>query len=66
LDAALELGVPRGGLCPKGRKAEDGPIHGRSALAETSSDDYGRRTRWDVRDSDATLVLTWGEPTGGS
>ncbi len=26
LDAALELGIPCGGWCPKGRKAEDGPI----------------------------------------
>ena len=26
LDAALESGVSVGGWCPKGRKAEDGPI----------------------------------------
>ena len=26
LDVALELGIPCGGWCPKGRKAEDGPI----------------------------------------
>lgn len=26
LDAALQLGVPCGGWCPKGRKAEDGVI----------------------------------------
>ncbi len=26
LDVALELGLPCGGWCPKGRRAEDGPI----------------------------------------
>jgi hypothetical protein len=26
LDVALELGIPCGGWCPKGRKAEDGPV----------------------------------------
>ena len=26
LDAAIALGIPHGGWCPKGRKAEDGPI----------------------------------------
>src|SRR5262249_48562522 len=27
---------------------------------------YSQRTSWNVRDSDATLVLSWGEPTGGT
>jgi hypothetical protein len=63
LDAALERGVPCGGWRPKGRKAEDGRIPDRYPLKETPS---GQRTRWNVRDSDATLVLTWGEPTGGT
>ena len=26
LDAAIELGIPHGGWCPKGRKSEDGVI----------------------------------------
>jgi hypothetical protein len=62
LDAALELGVP----CPKGRKAEDGTIPDRYPLNETPSAGYSQRTRWNVRDSDGTLILTWGEPTGGT
>ncbi len=66
LDAALELGVPCGGWCPKGRRAEDGRIDGRYPLAETPSSDYSERTRWNVRDSDGTLILAWGEPTGGT
>jgi len=32
LDVALELGIPCGGWCPKGRKAEDGVIHDRYPL----------------------------------
>ena len=27
LDVALELGLPCGGWCPKGRRAEEGPVH---------------------------------------
>jgi hypothetical protein len=66
LDAALKLGVACGGCCPKGRKAEDGPIPNRYPLAETPSSGYSQRTRWNVRDSGGTLILTWGEPTGGT
>ena len=66
LDAALGLGLPCGGWCPRGRKAEDGPIDTRYPLAETPSDDYAERTEWNVRDADGTLVLTRGEPSGGT
>ncbi len=66
LDTALELDIPCGGWCPRGRKAEDGRIDDHYPLAETPSDDYGQRTRWNVRDADGTLVLTWGAPTGGT
>ena len=66
LDAALELGIPCGGWCPKGRKAEDGPIPERYPLKETDSSSYPVRTEMNVRDSDGTLILTWGRPTGGT
>src|SRR5262249_43447288 len=66
LDAALELGVPCGGWCPKGRKAEDGAVPDRHPLTETPSACYAERTRWNVRDADATLILSWGKPTGGT
>ena len=66
LDVALELGVPCGGWCPKHRKAEDGPIPDRYPLKETPSSEYSQRTRWNVRDSDGTLILAWGEPAGGT
>ncbi len=58
LDAALEFGLSCGGWCPKGRKAEDGPIDARYPLRETSSTNYAVRTDKNVKDSDGTLVLT--------
>jgi len=66
LDAALELGIACGGWCPKGRKAEDGPIDDRYPLAETPGRKYRERTEWNVRDSDGTLILATGELTGGT
>ena len=66
LDAALALGLPCGGWCPRRRKAQDGPIDERYPLRETPSGQYPQRTEWNVRDSDATLVLTRGRPRGGT
>ena len=66
LDAALALGLACGGWCPRGRWAEDGPIDPRYPLRETPSGDYPQRTEWNVRDSDGTLVLTRGRPSGGT
>jgi hypothetical protein len=66
LDAALALGISCGGWCPRDRKAEDGPIPARYPVQETPSDGYEQRTRWNVRDSDGTLVLTAGDPSGGT
>ena len=64
LDVAIELSIPHGGWCPAGRRAEDGRIPDHFQLQETPSRDYPQRTRWNVRDSDGTLILTRGEPTG--
>lgn len=67
LDAALECGVETGGWVPKGRKAEDGRIPDHYPnLRETPSDDYETRTRWNVRDADATLIFSHGPLSGGS
>jgi putative molybdenum carrier protein len=67
LDVAIALGVPYGGWIPKGRLAEDGPIpHIYESLRETESPDYEVRTELNVRDTDATLLLTFGPPTGGT
>ncbi len=66
LDAALELGLPTGGWCPKGRRAEDGSIPMHYTLLETSSSAYPTRTEKNILGSDGTLILTWGRPTGGT
>jgi predicted Rossmann-fold nucleotide-binding protein len=66
LDVALELGIPCGGWCPLGRRAEDGRLPERYPLQETPTADYAERTEWNVRDSDGTLVLLRGEPSGGT
>ena len=66
LDVALELGIPCGGWCPRGRKAEDGRIPESYPLQEASSPDYPLRTRLNVEDSDGTLVITNGSPRGGT
>lgn len=58
LDWALANDLPCGGWCPRGRLAEDGVIPARYPLAETSSAHYLERTEWNVRDSDATVILT--------
>jgi hypothetical protein len=66
LDVALELGIPCGGWCPQGRRAEDGPIDARYPLQETPWWGYPQRTEWNVRDSDGTLILTRGDPDRGT
>ena len=66
LDLTLEAGIPCGGWCPRGRKAEDGTIDFRYPLEETHSADYRVRTERNVRDSDGTLVITSGPMKGGT
>ena len=66
LDVALELGMNCGGWCPRGRRAEDGTLDPRYPLTETPVDRYAQRTEWNVRDSDATLILNRGLLEGGT
>jgi len=66
LDFAIESGMEHGGWCPRGRKAEDGPVPARYLLEETESANYRARTVRNVVESDATLILNMGELAGGS
>ncbi|MDX8389366.1 MAG: putative molybdenum carrier protein [Mariprofundaceae bacterium] len=66
LDAAMRLGVEIGGWCPKGRRALDGVIPSKYLLTETREKTYQTRTKWNVRDSDASLIICRDEPTGGT
>ena len=66
LDVAIELGIPHGGWCPKGRLSEDGVIDHRYQLTEHSTSDYAARTLQNVVDSDGTLILYRQRLTGGT
>ena len=66
LDAAIELGIPHGGTCPKGRAAEDGVIPQKYQLKESNNKDSQDRTEANVAAADGTLIFTFGRLTGGS
>ncbi len=57
LDFAMENNIPCSGWCPAGRIAEDGIIHDKYPLRETSSSDYSVRTQKNIDDSDGTVVI---------
>ena len=57
LDWAIDNQLSHGGWCPKGRKAEDGPLHPRYQLQETTQIAYPIRTRLNVESADATLII---------
>jgi hypothetical protein len=62
LDEAIARGIPYGGWCPQGGWAEDmaeppGLLAHYPHLRETPSRDPAQRTEWNVRDSDACLIL---------
>jgi hypothetical protein len=58
LDWAIDHGLPHGGWCPQGRRAEDGKIDPQYQLKETPLSQYVQRTEWNVRDSDGTVLVS--------
>lgn len=67
LDFALENKIEIGGYVPKNRRAEDGRISEKYPnLNETETEDPAERTRLNIINSDATLILSHGKPAGGS
>ncbi len=66
LDFALSMQIPCSGWCPAGRRAEDGPIAEYYPLREATSELYQQRTRLNVRDSDATLIIADSSPSNGT
>lgn len=66
LDAALDAGFPCAGSCPRGRRAEDGAIPDRYPLTELETANYRARTKRNVMDADGTLIVFFGELTGGT
>jgi hypothetical protein len=66
LDCAIAFDIEHGGWCPKGRLSEDGVIDHRYKLWEMPNSNYRKRTRQNVIDSDATLILNLGKLDGGT
>jgi Circularly permutated YpsA SLOG family len=66
LDAALNAGIPVGGYCPKGRKAEDGVIPEKYPLIELDSPESYYRTEMNVIKSDGTLIINIGNLSDGT
>lgn len=66
LNAAIDLGLEHGGWCPPGRICEEGIIPDRYNLEETPTEKSTNapsilrslRTEWNVKDSEATLILS--------
>jgi len=67
LEAAIHLGLDWGGWAPKGWRAEDGTIPScyREKMREIGSSNYLIRTRRNVADSHATLIVTNEYPLSG-
>ncbi|MDO5579622.1 MAG: putative molybdenum carrier protein [Planctomycetia bacterium] len=57
LDIAMEIDIPHGGWCPRGRRAEDGVIPDKYQLEETETKKYQTRTKRNIVDSDGTLII---------
>jgi len=57
LDFAIDYDFEHGGYCPKGRKCEAGVIPFKYHLTELESEEYADRTRKNVLESDATIII---------
>lgn len=66
LDTALRNNVPCGGWCPRGRKAEDGIIPKSYPVHVLNEGGYDERTKKNVQDSDGTIIIYFGKPSGGT
>ena len=66
LDAAMKFNIDYGGWVPKGRKTEHGKLKTKYKMDEMQSNDYPARTRQNIIDSDATLIISGPVLKGGS
>ncbi|MBW2556618.1 MAG: putative molybdenum carrier protein [Deltaproteobacteria bacterium] len=66
LDVAIKLGFPHGGWIQKGRKTQSGILPAKYQLKELPTAGYKRRIEQNVIDSDGTVIISHGEPTGGA
>lgn len=61
LDACLAKKFPCGGWCPETRQAEDGVLDEKYPLEPLKGAGYHQRTRQNVIDSDATVLIYYQE-----
>jgi len=66
LDVAIKLGIPHGGWIQKGRKTQSGTLPEKYQLKEMPTASYKERIEQNVIDSDGTLIISHGKPTGAS
>ncbi|MDK4545213.1 putative molybdenum carrier protein [Kingella negevensis] len=66
LNAALAAQIPCGGWCPEDRHAEDGEIAPHYPVTPLVGAGYRKRTRQNVLDSDATVIVYHTEIALGS
>lgn len=64
LDVAMNNDIACGGWCPKGRRAEDGALAEKYPLVEGDTPSPTKVFEQNVRDSDGTLLLGWGDMQG--
>ena len=66
LDVAIKLGIPHGGWIQKGRKTQSGILPEKYRLKEMPSASFKERIEQNVKDSDGTLIISHGKPTGST
>ena len=66
LDSAIKFNIEHGGWVPKGRKTEYGPLLPKYKMDEMKTADYPARTKQNIIDSDATLIISGGNLTSGT
>ena len=66
LDVALKHGIDCGGWCPAGRLDEFGRIPDRYPLKELEHGGFTERTLQNVKDSEGTVILYFGNLSGGT
>ena len=66
LDVALKHGIDCGGWCPAGRLDEFGKIPDRYPLKELEHGGFAERTLQNVKDSDGSVIIYFGQLVGGT
>lgn len=66
MQAALDRGIPCGGWCPEGRKAEDGSIPLIYPVRELPGGDYAERTVRNALEADASCIVRFDTTDPGS